>query len=167
VREGEIDHRSFRHWGGFIFSGLTAFLVDLAVAEALHWGLGVEANLANLIGILVATVVAWLLHRRISFNVQEPPSLREFLKFFLFASGANSMSFLSNALFLWLFPIIAFDAFVIAIVGWVADVLHLGRPSITNFEVAFFASRAVGGALSYIGFRFGVFRRPRLKPNAA
>jgi putative flippase GtrA len=102
----------------------------------------------------VATVVAWLLHRRISFNVPEPPSVREFVRFFIVASGANSMSFLSNALFLWLFPIVHFDALF---TWWLP---------VTTLEVAFFASRAVGGALSYIGFRFGVFRRPRLKPNA-
>jgi putative flippase GtrA len=155
VRHGEIDHRSFRHWGGFIFSGLTAFLVDFIVIELLSRLFGVEANLANLIGILVATVVAWLLHRRISFNVPEPPSLREFVRFFIVASGANSISFLSNALFLWLFPIINFDA----LFTWLLPV--------TTLEVAFFSSRAVGGALSYIGFRFGVFRRPRLKATPA
>jgi putative flippase GtrA len=142
---GGIDHRSFRHWGGFIFSGLTAFGVDWAIIELLHRGLGVEPNLSNLVGILVATVVAWRLHRRISFNVPYPPSVREFVRFFLFASGANSASFLSNALFLWLFPIVHFDA----LFTWFLPVSVL--------EVAFFSSRAVGGALSYIGFRFGVF----------
>jgi putative flippase GtrA len=153
--ESAIDHRSFRHWGGFIFSGLSAFLVDLAVTEILNRLFGVEPNAANLIGILVATVVAWLLHRRISFNVQARPSVREFVKFFVVASGANSMSWLSNALFLWLFPIVHFDA----LFTWFLPV--------TTLEVAFFASRAVGGALSYIGFRFGVFRRPRLRETEA
>ena len=60
------------------------------------------------------------------------------------------MSWLSNALFLWLFPIVHVDA----LVTWLVPVSVL--------EVAFFASRAVGGALSYIGFRFGVFRQPRM-----
>jgi putative flippase GtrA len=151
VAEGEINHRSFRHWGGFIFSGLTAFAVDFAVTEFLNRILGVDANLANLGGILVATVVAWLLHRRISFNVAAAPSVAEFVKFFVVASGANAGSWISNALLLWLIPIIHLDG----LVTWLIPA--------STLEIAFFLSRCVGGALSYIGFRFGVFRRMRTR----
>ena len=151
--EGEIDHRSFRHWGGFIFSGLTAFAVDFAVTEICSRLLGVEANVANLIGILCATVVAWLLHRRISFNVPGPPSWKEFARFFVVASGANSASWLSNALFLWLIPLFHLDALIL----WLIPTSVL--------EIAFVTSRAVGGALSYIGFRFAVFRHSGVRTS--
>ena len=151
---GEIDHRSFRHWGGFIFSGLTAFVVDFAVTETMSRYLGLEANIANLIGILCATVVAWLMHRRISFNVPDPPSWREFGRFFVVASGANAASWLSDALFLWLIPVLHLDAVL--------------RPMIpvSTLEIAFVTSRTVGGALSYIGFRFAVFRRKKVPASA-
>jgi putative flippase GtrA len=143
-----IDHRSFRHWGGFIFSGLTAFLVDWLVIWMLHTWFGVGPNLANLGGILVATLVAWLLHRRISFNVPYPPSLREFARFFVFASVANAASWVSNALLTHLF-LYTLDVPLDAPIGWLGPV--------TPLEAAFVLSRCVGGAVSYVGFRFGVF----------
>ena len=143
-----IDHRSFRHWGGFIFSGLTAFLVDWLVIEVLHHRFGVGPNLANLCGILVATVLAWLLHRRISFNVPYPPTLREFVRFFVFASVANAASWVSNALLIHVF-LRTLDAPIDVPIGWLGP--------LTPLEVSFLISRCIGGAVSYIGFRFGVF----------
>jgi putative flippase GtrA len=128
-----IDHRSFRHWGGFIFSGLTAFAVDVAVTWLL-----VQVHLdrfsSRLIGILVATVVAWLMHRRITFNVSYPPSVREFVRFFLVASSANGATYVAYAVILLLLPE-------------------------TPLVAAIVVSSGVGGLLSYIGFRFGVFHR--------
>ena len=129
---GGIDHRSFRHWGGFIFSGLTAFGVDFLVIEFCDRILGIGAFWSNAVGLSVATVVAWVLHRRISFNVPYPPSIREFVRFFVIAWGANGISLATNTLILWLAPA-------------------------APLEVAFLLSRAVGGASSYIGFRFSVF----------
>ena len=128
-----IDHRSFRHWGGFIFSGLTAFVVDIAVTWLL-----VQVHLdrfsSRLIGILVATVVAWLMHRRITFNVPYPPSVREFVRFFLVASSANGATYVTYTVILLLLPE-------------------------TPLVAAIVVSSGVGGLLSYIGFRFGVFHR--------
>ena len=34
-RDGPLDYRSFRHWGGFIFSGGSAFLVDAGINSGL------------------------------------------------------------------------------------------------------------------------------------
>jgi putative flippase GtrA len=127
-----IDHRSFRHWGGFIFSGLTAFGVDFLVIEFCNRVLGIDAFWSNAIGLSVATVVAWLLHRRISFNVPYPPSVAEFARFFVIAWAANGISLATNTVILWLVPA-------------------------APLEAAFLISRAVGGASSYMGFRFGVF----------
>jgi putative flippase GtrA len=128
-----IDHRSFRHWGGYIFGGLTAFTIDFVVIELAHYGLGIDPFWSNVIGLCVATVVAWLLHRRITFNVPYPATLREFIRFFVVAWGANGVSLLANTLILWAVP---------------------SAP----IEAAFLISRGFGGAAAYIGFRFGVFR---------
>jgi putative flippase GtrA len=88
------------------------------------------------IGLSVATVVAWALHRRITFNVPYPPSVREFLRFFVVAWGANGVSLLANTIILWAVPA-------------------------APIEAAFLVSRAFGGAAAYVGFRFGVFRHFR------
>lgn len=129
-----IDHRSFRHWGGFIFSGLTAFAVDIAVTWVLVRVARLDPFSARLIGILAATVVAWLMHRRITFNVAYGPSLNEFLRFFVVASGANGANYVVYAAILLLLPA-------------------------TPLTVAIVVSSGIGGLLSYLGFRFGVFRR--------
>jgi putative flippase GtrA len=137
---GTIDHRSMRHWGGFIFSGLTAFVVDMAVTWVLVANLGVDRFTARLIGILVATVVAWLMHRRITFNVASPPSLSEFVRFFAVASGANAANYVVYAAILLLVPA-------------------------TPLPVAIVISSGVAALLSYLGFRFGVFRRLESGPS--
>jgi putative flippase GtrA len=135
---GGVDHRSIRHWGGFIFSGLTAFAVDMAVTWLLVDGAGLDRFTSRLIGILVATVVAWLMHRRITFNVPHPPSLTEFVRFFAVASGANAANYVVYAAILLLAPS-------------------------TPLAVAIVISSGVAALLSYVGFRFGVFRR--LEPD--
>ena len=131
---GRIDHRSFRHWGGFIFSGLTAFVVDIATTWVLVGAARLDPFSARLIGILLATVVAWLMHRRITFNVARGPSLAEFLRFFVVASGANAANYVVYAAILLMVP----------------------QAPLT---VAIVISSGVAGLLSYLGFRFGVFRR--------
>ena len=131
---GQIDHRSFRHWGGFIFSGLTAFAIDVSVTWVLVHGARLDPFSSRLIGILVATVAAWLLHRRITFNVAHDPSLTEFVRFFVVASSANGATYLTYIAILLLLPA-------------------------TPLVAAIVVSSGVGGLLSYLGFRFGVFRR--------
>ncbi len=130
---GHIDHRSFRHWGGFIFSGLTAFAVDVGVTWVLVQ-VGLDPFTSRLLGIVVATFVAWLMHRRITFNVPYAPSVREFVRFFVVASSANGATYVSYTILLLVapsFPLVA----------------------------AIVLSSGIGGALSYFGFRFGVFHR--------
>ncbi len=131
---GPIDHRSFRHWGGFIFSGLTAFVVDMSVTFLLVHVARLDRFSSRLIAILIATVVAWLLHRRITFNVPYGPSIAEFVRFFLVASSANGANYVVYAAILLLVPA-------------------------TPLLVAIVISSSVAGLLSYFGFRFGVFHR--------
>jgi putative flippase GtrA len=125
--------RSLRHWGGFVFSGGTAFLIDAGITTALIHGAGVNPFAARLVAILIAMVAAWLMHRRITFNVAAPPSLTEFLRFAAVAWSANALNY----------------------VVYVA--ILLVRPATWPFA-ALVASTAIATVFSYLGFRLGVFR---------
>jgi putative flippase GtrA len=74
------------------------------------------------------------MHRRVTFNVSAPRSLREFLRFAGVALTANALNFAIYSLLLIALP-------------------HL------NYLVALVIATAVATAFSYLGFRFGVFRR--------
>ena len=87
------------------------------------------------VAILVAMVVAWLLHRRLTFRVSAPPSLTEFLRFAGVAWTANAINYLVYAGILILWPA-------------------------TAIIVALIASTLIAAIFSYVGFRFGVFRQP-------
>jgi putative flippase GtrA len=130
---GGVEHRSFRHWGGYVFGGLTAFAVDLAITWVLV-AVGFDPFSARLIALAVATGVNWLLQRRITFNVPHPPHLAEFVRFFVVASGGNAATLATYTLMLLLLP---------------------SMPLV----VAVCLSSAVGGLLAYVGFRYGVFHR--------
>jgi putative flippase GtrA len=131
---GGVEHRSFRHWGGYVFGGLTAFAVDLAITWVLV-AVGLDPFSARIVGLVIATAVNWLLQRRITFNVPHPPHLAEFVRFFVVASGGNAATLVIYALLL----------------------LVPEMPLV----VAVCLSSAVGGLVAYIGFRFGVFHRHR------
>ncbi len=128
------DTRSFRHWGGFLVSGGTAFVVDAALTLALTYA-GLNAFAARLIAIMVAMVVAWLMHRRFTFAVKAPPSLREFMKFAAVAWSANALNYGIYAVLLLVWPAL-----------WPL--------------AAMVVSTAVAMVFSYLGFRLGVFREP-------
>jgi putative flippase GtrA len=132
---GQIDHRSARHWGGFVVSGGTAFLVDAAITLGLIRLAGLDPFLARLIGILAAMVVAWLMHRRITFNVAHPPSVGEFMRFAAVAGSANGLNYAVYAAILLLWP---------------------ATPPL----LALIVSTGIATVFAYLGFRFGVFRRP-------
>lgn len=132
---GGADLRSLRHWGGFLFSGGTAFLVDAGTTTLLVHFAGLDRFLARIIGIAVAMVVAWLMHRRVTFNVSAPRSLAEFLRFAVVALSANALNFAIYSLLLIVFPAI-------------------------HYLVAIVIATGVATVFSYVGFRLGVFRRP-------
>lgn len=128
------DTRSFRHWGGFLVSGGTAFVVDAALTLTLTYA-GLNAFIARLIAIMVAMVVAWLMHRRFTFAVKAPPSMREFMKFAAVAWSANALNYGIYAVLLLVWPAL-----------WPL--------------AAMVVSTAVAMVFSYLGFRLGVFREP-------
>ena len=135
AREGGIDYGSFRHWGGFLFTGGSAFLVDAGLTTGLIHFVGLDPFTSRLIAIACAMVFAWLMHRRVTFNVAASPSAGEFVRFVTVAGSANALNYAIYALIL------------------------LVRP-VTPPLAALVVSTAIAACFSYAGFRFGVFRQP-------
>jgi putative flippase GtrA len=136
-----VDYRSFRHWGGFFFSGGTAFIVDASVTTGLHDLVGLDPFSSRLFGIACGLVVAWLLHRQLTFAVSTPPTFREFGRFASVAMSANIVNYGIYALILLVRP----------------ETLPL---------VALVMSTAIAMVVSYLGFRLRVFRRPNPDPSS-
>ncbi len=69
VRKGRTadgNHERRPPLGGFVLSGGTAFVVDAGITLLLAH-LGLNRFAARILGIAVAMVVAWLMHRRVTF----------------------------------------------------------------------------------------------------
>jgi putative flippase GtrA len=130
-----LDYRSFRHWGGFIFSGGSAFVVDAGINTALIHLFAVSPFVSRLISIGCAMVFAWLMHRRVTFAIAAPPSFAEFLRFATVAGSANALNYAVYATILVVWP---------------------STPPLAALVI----STAIATAASYLGFRFGVFRQP-------
>ncbi len=129
-----FTYRSFRHWGGFLFSGGSAFVIDAGINTGLIHFAGLNPFVSRLISIACAMVWAWLMHRRVTFAVTAPPSLGEFVRFAAVAGGANALNYAVYAGILLAWPAV---------------------PPLA----AMIISTAIATAASYLGFRFGVFRR--------
>jgi len=130
-----IDYRSARHWGGFLVTGGSAFVVDAGLTWLLTGFAGLDPFTGRAVAILAAMVFAWLMHRRVTFNVAAPPTAGEFARFAAVAGSANALNYAIYALIL------------------------LARPD-TLPLAALVISTAIAACVSYLGFRFGVFRRP-------
>ncbi len=131
-----LDYRSLRHWGGFIVSGGSAFLVDAAINTGLIELVGLNPFVSRLISIGCAMVFAWLMHRNLTFAVAAPPRLSEFARFATVAGSANALNYAVYAAILLVWP---------------------PTPPLAALVV----STAIATGASYLGFRFGVFRRDR------
>lgn len=123
-----------RHGAGFVVSGALAFATDALVLAALTHAAGLDAYVARAISIAVAMVVGWRAHRRLTFGVASPPRLVEFVRYAGVASGAAAVNYTVFALL-------------------IASVDGM-RPL-----AALVAATAVAMGVSYLGMRFGVFRR--------
>lgn len=121
------------HTPGFVLSGCIALAVDAAVLTLLTRVFGLGPLLARLLAIACAMVAGWRAHRRLTFNVQQPPSFLEFLSYAAvawFSAGVNYA---------------VFAAILIA------------RPE-TAPLAALVAASLVAMTVSYLGMRFGVFK---------
>lgn len=121
------------HGAGFLVSGLLAFAVDASVLWVLTYGAGLDPYSARLFAILAAMVAAYFAHRRLTFADKSPPSLAQFGKFASVAAAAN-------------------------ITNYAVYVLLLRLAGLTPLT-SMVAASAIAMVLSYLGFRFGVFRK--------
>lgn len=127
-------HRQARHWMGFLASGGLAFATDASVLALLTKVFGVGPLVARLIAIACAMVVGWQAHRRLTFAVAKPASVQEFLSY--------------------------------AALQWVAVGVNYAVYSailLTKLTseplVALVAASLVAMVVSYLGMRFGVFKK--------
>jgi putative flippase GtrA len=123
-----------RHGLAFLFGGAIAFAVDAVVLKLLTSGFGMHPIVARLFAISLAMVAGWLAHRRFTFRMAVPPSLREFLRYA--AVG-------------WLVSAINYGFFV-AIV--------LLKPNIEPLY-ALIGSSLAAMVFAYLGMRFAAFRQ--------
>jgi putative flippase GtrA len=95
----------------------------------------VDPFTSRLVAVLIATVVAWLMHRTVTFAVSAPPSLGEFARFVTVSWSASVLNYVTYA------------------------VILLVRPT-TLPLLALIVSTGLAAFFSYAGFRLGVFREP-------
>jgi putative flippase GtrA len=127
------DLPALRHWGGFLASGLIALSCDAILLQFGILVLGLSPLAARLIAISGAVVAGWLAHRRLTFSLRTPPTLRELTHY----SAAA-----------WAVAAINYAAF--AAVIFVSPETHpLAALVCASILATFFA---------YIGMRYGVFR---------
>ncbi len=110
------------------------FGTDSAILLALENFYGLSPFVARIFSILGAAVVAWFAHRSLSFGVKTKPTFAEFFQFLCLGSGTSLLNYLVFSWLLW--------------AGWVGK----------SF-LAVSISSLVAMVFSYLGMRFGVFRK--------
>lgn len=123
-----------RHWGGFIASGGIAFTTDAAVLLLLTRVFAMSPFLARPIAIAIAMVAGWRAHRYLTFALPTRPTFGEFLGYAVVAWSAAALNY----------------AVFAAILLW--------RPATAEIE-AMVAASLVAMTFSYLGMRFGAFRK--------
>lgn len=124
-----------KHGAGFLASGILATGTDAGVLLALTRGFGLDPFSARLVAIACAIVVGYFAHRRLTFASQEPANVSQFAKFVSVAASASGTNYLLYAAIL---------------LAWPA----------TEPLMAMIAPTLAGMAISYLGLRSAVFRKP-------
>lgn len=133
----ETDDRSaLKHGAGFAASGLLATATDAGVLVALTRGLGSDPFSSRLVAIACAMVVGFFAHRRLTFAVKEPATIKQFTQFVSVAATAAAINYALYAAILLIWP------------G-------------TDPLVAMLAPTLAAMTVSYLGLRFAVFRKAR------
>ena len=121
------------HWLGFLISGAAAFGVDAAVLELMMRLTPWSPLVCRLIAIPCAMLVGWQMHRRFTFAVKTPATMREFVTFATVGWSASAVNYAIFAVLLLVFPgLLPFAALVL--------------------------SSAFAMVWSYFGYRLHVFR---------
>ena len=127
---------SIRHGAGFLVSGGMAFVTDASILALLTRGFGFNPYSARVFAIGCAIVVGFFAHRRLTFDVKEAATLKQFAKFVGVATTSALVNYAIYALVL------------------------LSRPGIEPL-VALVIATSISMCVSYTGLRFGVFRKPK------
>lgn len=125
-----------RHYGGFVFAGLSALVTDAAILQLLTQGAGLGPLVARPVGIACALIVSWWINRSIAFGIAAPPTWAEFGKFTIASAAAFTVNYLVFAAILLAYPA-------------VHPVLAIVFASVISMFV------------SYAGYRLGVFPSPK------
>jgi putative flippase GtrA len=119
--------------GGFLLAGILALVTDGTVLQLLTAGLGLSPLLARPLSISVAMVVSWLVNRTITFQRRSAPTVGELARFAAVSWVAQAVNYA------------VFAAILIAVPA-------------THPLIALVLASLVSMCVSYVGFRFGVFR---------
>lgn len=133
---GSDDRSTLQHGAGFVASGLLATLTDAGVLVALTRGLGSDPFSSRLVAIACAMVVGFFAHRRLTFAVQEPATIKQFTQFVSVAATAAAINYALYAAILLIWPS-------------------------TDPLIAMLAPTLAAMTVSYLGLRFAVFRKAR------
>lgn len=123
-----------RHLCAFVFCGLLATGTDILIYSLLDTVPGSPPAFSRLVSVSIAMFTGWLAHRRFTFGIRTAPRLREFLVYAGVAWMAASVNYFCFMLIL---------LWITALPGSIAIIL----------------SSAVAMVFSYLGMRFGVFRK--------
>ena len=124
-----------RHGAGFLTSGVLAFTTDASVLWILTHIFGNDPYSARAVAIAAAMVVGYFAHRRLTFCVPEVPTLRQFGKFARVAATASALNYAIYAGVLFADP--GFEPLAALVIASIVAMIA-----------------------SYLGLRFGVFKKP-------
>lgn len=131
------DHMGrVRHGAGFLASGLLATVTDASVLVTLTRIAGLDPFTARLIAIGCAMVVGFFAHRRLTFGLREPATLKQFGTYVSVAGSAAAINYALYAAILLIWPS-------------------------TEPLLAMLAPTLIAMTISYLGLRFAVFRKAR------
>ncbi|WP_177176785.1 GtrA family protein [Faunimonas pinastri] len=88
-----LSPRLIRRVFGFAFVGGVAFFVDIGVLTALHYGAGQDPFTSRLISIALATLIAWQLNRRITFEPSGKHPAHEGMRYAMVAALSSSINY--------------------------------------------------------------------------
>ena len=124
---------AYRHWAGFLGSGLLAFATDACILEVSVRLFGAAPLVARLAGIACAMVVGWLAHRRWTFVIPSPPTLAEFLHY-------------------------ALAGWIAAFINYTVFALQLLFIPEMPLMIALIVASAVAMIFSYLAMRYAIFK---------
>jgi putative flippase GtrA len=118
----------------FIIAGGIGFTVDSTILLTLEHGFGISPFMARIFSVMAGTCTSWLAHRTLTFAVSKAPTWAEFTTFVALSFSSATLNYVSFSLLIW------------------AAVFSHSLPALV-------CSSLIAMMYSYLGMRFGVFRK--------